>query len=69
MEFLYEVLWSYRMTTQTPTGETSFSLAFGFEAVISVEVGFVSFRVKHYNSGLNEEGLKLSLDLLQEKKG
>jgi hypothetical protein len=38
------------------------------EAVIPVEVGSPSFRVAHYNSGLNEEGVSLHLDLLQEKR-
>ena len=51
-----------------PTGENPFSLAFGFDAVIPVKVGLVGFQVKHYNLGLNEEGIKLSLDLLQEKR-
>ena len=68
VEFLLEVLWSYRTTTQTPTGENPFSLAFGSEPVIQVEVGSVSFQVRHYNPEMNEEGIKLSLDLLQEKR-
>jgi hypothetical protein len=37
------------------------------EAVIPVEVGSPSFRVAHYNLGLNEEGMNLHLDLLQER--
>ena len=49
VDYLPEVLWSYRTTLQTPTKETLFSLACGLEAVIPVEVGSVSFRVKHYN--------------------
>jgi hypothetical protein len=38
------------------------------EAVIPVEVGSPSFRVAHYNPGLNEEGVSLHLDLLQERR-
>ena len=34
------VLWAYRTTPRTPTGETPFSLAFGTEAVIPVELAF-----------------------------
>lgn len=30
-------LWSYRTTARTSTGETTFSLAYGLEAVIPVE--------------------------------
>jgi hypothetical protein len=40
---LPEVLWSYRTTIQTSTGEAPFSLAFRYEAVIPVEVSSVSF--------------------------
>ena len=32
------VLWSYRTTTRTSTGETPFSLAYGVEVVISAEI-------------------------------
>jgi hypothetical protein len=63
-EFFLEVLWSYRTTLWTSTSEAPFSLAFGTEAVVPIEVGSVSFWVKHYNPGMNEEGMKLSLDLL-----
>lgn len=37
-------------------------------AVIPVEVGSPSFRVTHYNPGLNEERVNLHLDLLQERR-
>jgi hypothetical protein len=49
-------------------GETPFSLAFGSEAVILVEVGSISFRVKHYNPKMNDEGNCVSLDLLSKKR-
>ena len=68
MKFLLEVLWSHRTTIRKPTRETPFSLVFGSEAVILIEFGLISFRVKHYNSGQNEKGMELSLDLLQEKR-
>lgn len=67
VEFLLEVLWSYRTTERTPMGEAPFSLAFGTEVVILVEVGVV-FRVQNYNPGLNDEEMRLNLDLLQEKR-
>ena len=68
MEFLSEVLRSYRTTIQTPIGETPFYLAFGSEVVILVKIDSVSLRVKHYNPRMKEEGMKLSLALLQEKR-
>jgi hypothetical protein len=66
-EYVPEMLWAYRTTTRTPTDATPFSLAYGSEAVIPAEVGSPSFWVSHYNSGLNDEGIKLNLDLLQER--
>jgi len=68
VDYFPEVLWSYRTTTRTPTGATSFSFTFGAKAVIPVEVGSLSYRVSHYNPGLNSEGLKLHLDLLEERR-
>jgi hypothetical protein len=67
-EYVPEVLWAYRITTRTPTGATPFSLTYGTEAVIPTEVGSPSFQVSHYNSGLNDEGIKLNLELLQERR-
>jgi hypothetical protein len=37
--------------TRTPTGETPFSLTFGTEVVIPIEVGSLSYHVEHYNPG------------------
>ena len=64
VEYLPEVLWFYRTTIRTPTRETLFSLSFGSEALIPVEVGSISFRVKHFNLEMNDEGICVSLDLL-----
>ncbi|XP_072081031.1 uncharacterized protein [Arachis hypogaea] len=36
---LRSVLWSYRTTPQTTTGETPFRLTYGVEAVVLVEIG------------------------------
>ena len=38
------VLWSYRTTTRTATGETLFTMAYGTEAMIPAEVKVPSFR-------------------------
>ena len=43
-EELPNVLWAYRTTARTPTGETPFRLTYGIEAVILVEVGVTSIR-------------------------
>jgi hypothetical protein len=49
-------------------GETPFSLAFKLEAVIPIEVSSISFHMKHYNPKMNDEGIRLSLDLLSERR-
>jgi hypothetical protein len=68
VEYLSEVMWSYQTTSSSATSETPYSLAFGAEAVIPVEIGSLSFHIQHYNHGFNNEGLKLHLDLLEEKQ-
>jgi hypothetical protein len=65
---LPEVLWAYRTTKRTPTEETPYALAFGTEAIIPVELGSGSLRVEAYKAEPNNKGLKLHLDLLQEKR-
>ena len=48
-EELPQVLWAYRTTSLTSTGETPFSLAYGVEAMILVEIGVPSLRRETYN--------------------
>ena len=52
-EELANVLWAYRTTTRVPTRETPFRLTFGTEAIILVEVGLTSLRVKTYEGQKN----------------
>ena len=63
---LPSVLWAYRTTVRTPTGETPFKLAYGSEAVIPAEVHMASHRVKEYQVEENEVQLRLNLDLIDE---
>ena len=63
---LPSVLWAYHTSPRTPTGETPFSLVFGAEAVIPVEIGLPSPRVESYNEGNNSEMLRASLDFIDE---
>ena len=65
---LPEVLWVYQTTKRTPIEEAPYALAFGAKAVIPVELGSESFRVGTFRAESNDEGLKLHLDLLQEKR-
>ena len=48
-EELPNVLWAYRTTPKMSTGETSFSLICGAEAMISVEVNLYSARIAGFD--------------------
>nr|XP_025664335.1 uncharacterized protein LOC112762688 [Arachis hypogaea] len=60
---LGSVLWSYRTTPQTTTGETPFRLTYGVEAVIPVEIGHPSPRK---TVGENDE--EAERDLIDETR-
>ena len=49
------VLWVYRTTVRTHTGETPFKLTYGSEAVIPAEVHMANHRVMTYQDKDNEE--------------
>ena len=56
---LPSVLWAYRTTAITPTGEMPFRLAYRSEAVILAEVGLISYRVENYDKDKNEKAMHL----------
>jgi len=65
---LPKVLWAYRTTSRTTTGETPFSMAYGMEAVLPVEVSIPTSRVTRYEEQSNVEQMGLELDLLEERR-
>ncbi|KAI5317785.1 hypothetical protein L3X38_037492 [Prunus dulcis] len=67
-EKLPEALWAIRTSYRTSTGETPFSLAFGSEAVVPVEIDEPSYRTENFAPKPNEEAMSLSLDLLEEHR-
>ena len=46
---LLEVLWAYRTIAIPTTGETPFSLAYGYEAMVLVKIGAGSLRRDNYD--------------------
>ena len=66
LEELPSVLWAYRTTARTPTGETPFQLAYGSEAVIPTEVELTRYRVGIHDERKNNKTLRLQLDLLDK---
>ena len=65
---LPSVLWAYRTTARTPTGETLFRLTYGVDVVIPAEIGLTSYRVQNYMKDKNEEAMRLQLDLVDEDR-
>ncbi|XP_060969563.1 uncharacterized protein LOC133036821 [Cannabis sativa] len=65
---LPQVLWSYNTTPRSTTGETRFSLSYGYKAMVPVEIGAGSLRRDVFNISQNEEKQSLYLDLLEEKR-
>lgn len=63
---LPNVLSAYRTMNKTSTGETPFSLTYGTEAMIPVEIGIPTYRVA--NPQENENELRNNLDLLEERR-
>ena len=66
LDELPSVLWAYKTIVRTPTGETSFKLAYGSEAVISAKVHMANHRVMMYQEKDNTKQLRLNLDLIDE---
>ncbi|GFY82856.1 hypothetical protein Acr_02g0010960 [Actinidia rufa] len=65
---LPSILWAYHTTSQVPIGETPYSMVFGTELVIPVEIGMLNFRTSNFSNENNEIELHLKLDLLDEKR-
>ncbi|XP_075670093.1 uncharacterized protein LOC142639840 [Castanea sativa] len=65
-EELPNVLWAYRTTVRTPTGETPFGLTYGTKVVIPIEVGVTSMRREVFHKNSNDDQLKINLDCLDE---
>ena len=68
VEELSHVLWMYRTTPRRLTGATSFSMTYGVEAVILLEIGFLILKTTSFNPSSNNELLEKSLDFVEEKR-
>ena len=68
VEELPYVQWTYRTTPQRSIGETPFSMTYGVEAVIPLEIGFPTLRTSSFSPSSNNELLERSLDLIEERR-
>ena len=69
-KWVYELptaLWAYRTTHKTMIGHSPFTLAYGTEAIIPVELEVPSHRVTYYDPESNQNLLLESLDFIDEK--
>ena len=68
VEELPHVLWTYRNTPRRSTRETPFSMTYGIEAVIPLEIGFSMLITSSFTPSNNYGLLEKSLDLIEERK-
>lgn len=60
------ILWAYRTTYKVTTEATPFMLSYGEKAVVPLEISHMCPRIKAYDPEANEEGQRLSLDIIDE---
>ena len=66
LQELPSVLWLLRTTIKRSNGHSPYTLVYGTEALIPVEVGSTSLRFSQYNQPQNEQILSEYLDLVEE---
>ena len=68
-EELPRVLWVYRTTKRSSTGETLFAMVYGTEAVIPTEIGLPTLRTSIADKlEVKQNQLLLNLDLAEETR-
>ena len=69
VEELNNIIWAYRTTPRTSTGETPFRLTYGMDVVIPVEIGLSSYRVfGDIDPDINNLNSHICLDLLEKRR-
>lgn len=60
------ILWVYQTTYKATTETIPFLLAYGVEAVVPMKITHTSPEIEAYEPETNEEGIRLTLDLIDE---
>jgi len=61
-------MWAYQTTKKTPTGQTPFSLTYGLEAIVPVEMTVPTRRISQYDVSQNEAGQTVALELIDKHR-
>src|ERR1044072_4591978 len=67
-EELQNVLWAYRTTIQSSTGETPFKLTCGSDAMLPIELDISTYRTIVAQEETNNLAIRAKLDLAEEDK-
>ncbi|XP_057452735.1 uncharacterized protein LOC130744576 [Lotus japonicus] len=62
------VIWSYKTTQHSTTGETPFRMTYGADAMLPVEINNSSWRTAPQFEGQNPSNMAVELDLLSETR-
>ncbi|GKD36430.1 reverse transcriptase domain-containing protein [Tanacetum coccineum] len=65
---LPQVLWAHRTTPKSSNRETPFSLVYGSEAVIPIEISVETRRIQDFNPMKNKKRRMEDLDILEERR-
>nr|GEV75842.1 reverse transcriptase domain-containing protein [Tanacetum cinerariifolium] len=65
---LPQVLWAHRTTPKFNNKETPFSLVYGSEAVVPIEISVETQRIKEFKARKNEKKCREDLNILEEKR-
>ncbi|GKE98758.1 reverse transcriptase domain-containing protein, partial [Tanacetum coccineum] len=68
VEEVPHVLWAHRIMVKTSNGDTPFSLTYGTEAVLPVEIGMPLLRCTEVNQAENDKCILLNMDILEERR-
>nr|GEW71543.1 reverse transcriptase domain-containing protein [Tanacetum cinerariifolium] len=68
LEELPHVLWTHRTMIKLSNYDTLFSLTYGTEAVIPLEIRMLTYRTTVVDAVHNDKELRLNLDLLKERR-
>nr|GEW04555.1 reverse transcriptase domain-containing protein [Tanacetum cinerariifolium] len=68
MDELPHVLWTHKTTSKSSNDETPFSLVYGSEAVVPIEISMETKRIKEFKVKTNEKRRREDLDILKEQK-